>query len=75
MVASSTANAAEGELVTLTVTASDPDGDAITSLSADLSGLPGGNNAVFTSNADHAGGTLTWTPRIVPAVWTTVAIT
>jgi parallel beta-helix repeat protein len=44
------------------VTASDPDGDAITSLTADLSHLPAGNNATFTSNDTHTGGTLRWQP-------------
>jgi hypothetical protein len=47
--------------VTVNVTASDPDGQAITTLTADLSQLPSGNNATFTSNAAHTAGTLTWT--------------
>src|SRR5205814_1623070 len=53
---------AEGLPFTLDVSASDPDGQAITSLTADLSGLPAGHNAAFTSNASHNGGTLSWQP-------------
>ncbi len=52
----------EGTLVTVNVTAIDPEGDPIGSLTADLSGLPVGNNAVFTVNADKTAGVLTWTP-------------
>ncbi|PYM09393.1 MAG: hypothetical protein DMD82_00240, partial [Candidatus Rokuibacteriota bacterium] len=51
-----------GQQVTVAVTVSDPDGDAITTLAADLTGLPSGNNAVFTPNASRTAGTLTWTP-------------
>ncbi len=54
--------AIENGLLTVEVTASDPDGDAITSLGADLAGLPASNNAVFTRNAAGTAGTLTWTP-------------
>src|SRR5207249_4744320 len=50
------------QLVTINVTATDPDGQAITSLTANLSGLPAGNNAVFTPSADKSSGQLTWTP-------------
>ena len=46
--------------MTVNVTASDPDGDAILSLTADVSNL--GGNAAFVSSADHTSGTLTWTP-------------
>jgi len=48
----------EGQTINLVVTASDANGDAITSLTA--TGLPSG--ATFTSNASHTSGTLTWTP-------------
>ncbi|HYJ34094.1 MAG TPA: putative Ig domain-containing protein [Candidatus Binatia bacterium] len=48
----------EGTLLTFTVTASDPDGDAITSLTA--SPLPSG--ATFTANASNTSGTFNWTP-------------
>jgi len=44
--------------------ASDPDGDAITSLTADLSGLPPGNDAAFAESQDHSHGTMTWTPAL-----------
>ena len=46
------------------VDASDPDGDPIARLTADLSDLPSGNDAVFTEDADHAHGILTWTPAM-----------
>ena len=36
--------------------------DALSSLTADLSGLPAGHDAVFTPAGDNASGTLTWTP-------------
>jgi len=55
---------AEGTLITFTVSASDPDGHAITSLTANLSGLPAGNNAVFTTGAGNTSGTFTWTPTV-----------
>ena len=45
------------------VTASDPDGDAIASLTA--SPLPTG--ATFTTNAAHTSGTFVWTPTITQA--------
>ena len=54
--------ALEGSRITVRVTASDFDGDAIASLSADLSELPAGNNASFNTNSQHTSGTLTWTP-------------
>jgi len=44
--------------LTVTVTASDPDGDAIASLTA--TGLPAG--ATFTPAPDNASGILSWTP-------------
>ncbi len=60
--AAATASVAEGALMTVSVTAADPDGHAITALTADLSNLPAGHNAVFTANAAKTAGTLTWTP-------------
>jgi parallel beta-helix repeat protein len=53
---------AEAGALTLGVTASDPDGDAIASLTADLSQLPPGNDAVFTPAPDFRSGTLVWHP-------------
>jgi hypothetical protein len=52
-----------GVPVVVEVKASDPNGDAVTSLTADTSGLPSGNNASFTTTADNTSGTLTWTPQ------------
>jgi len=48
----------EGETLTFTVSAVDPDRDAITALTA--TALPPG--AVFTPGADNAAGTFSWTP-------------
>jgi hypothetical protein len=48
----------------INVDAGDPDGEAITNLTADVSGLPPGNDAVFTDSPDHSHGTLTWTPTV-----------
>jgi PKD repeat protein len=58
---------AYGDITTplaIQVHAIDPDGDAISTLTADLSDLPPGNDAVFTESSDHLHGTLTWTPAI-----------
>src|SRR5205814_2452715 len=55
-------SAAAGTPVTVNVTAADPDGQAITTLTADLSSLPSGSNASFTANPSKTAGTLTWTP-------------
>ncbi len=52
----------EAQTLTVNVTASDPDGDAIQSLTADLTRLPAGSNARFVANGTRTGGTLTWTP-------------
>ena len=51
---------AVGVPVTFNVTASDPDGDPISSLSANLSVLTSGI-ATFTPNASNTGGLFTWT--------------
>jgi hypothetical protein len=55
----------ENAQLSLTITAADPDGQAITSLTANLANLPAGHNAVFTANASKTSGTLTWTPKFV----------
>ena len=52
----------EASWLQVTVTASDPDADAITSLTADLSDLPPGNNGTFTVNDTRTVGTLRWQP-------------
>lgn len=52
------ATGTEGTLLTFTITASDPDGDLINSLT--FSTLPAG--ATFSSNAAHTAGTFAWTP-------------
>lgn len=62
VVAAATAETIENAPFTLAVTASDPDGEAITTLTADLSGLPAGHAAAFTPTPGNQGGTLQWTP-------------
>lgn len=57
-----TAIADEGEQFGLPVFAEDPDGDPITSLAADLSGLPPGAHASFTPDGSNASGEFTWAP-------------
>ncbi|HEY6572411.1 MAG TPA: S8 family serine peptidase, partial [Candidatus Eisenbacteria bacterium] len=54
------ARGAEGTLLEFEVSASDPDGDPIDSLQADLSELPG--SPLFTVNADRTHGLFRWTP-------------
>ena len=53
-----------GVAMTVMRSAADPDGDPIGSFTADLSGLPAGNNAAFSVNASNTIGTLTWTPAL-----------
>ena len=53
-----TASGTENVLLTVNITASDPDGDPITSLTA--SGLPAG--ATFAAGVGNTSGTLSWTP-------------
>ena len=60
--APATANVNENQQLVVNVTASDPDGDPITSLVANLSGLPPGHGAQFVVNSAKTAGTLTWTP-------------
>jgi hypothetical protein len=51
-----------GALLTVHVSSGDPDGDVVATFTADLSALPAGNGAAFTTNAALSFGTLTWTP-------------
>ncbi len=51
-----------GAALSFTVTASDPDGDAIASLTADTSSLPSGHDAQLASNPANTSGTFTWNP-------------
>jgi thermitase len=50
----------EGAPIEFEVVASDPDGDAIESLEADLTALPAGPS--FTASSDHTRGLFAWTP-------------
>ncbi|HKQ56862.1 MAG TPA: right-handed parallel beta-helix repeat-containing protein [Candidatus Eisenbacteria bacterium] len=52
---------APGANVTFSVTALDPDGDAIQSLTMVKVSMPAGNNAAFVANATKTAGTFTWT--------------
>jgi len=65
----------EGTAMSVPVSASDPDGEAIASLTADLSGLPLGHAAVFTTNPSNTSGTFTWTPGFMDAGTYTVTFT
>ena len=53
-------SASAGSLLTFTVSASDPDGDAITALTASGSAVDAGGT--FTAGAGNTSGTFTWTP-------------
>src|SRR5262249_12303436 len=57
-----TGNGVSGNVLAVHVTAADPDGDPITTLTADLSSLPAGNDAAFIVGQGDTSGTLTWTP-------------
>lgn len=52
-----------GTALAFTVSASDPDGEALLGLTANLSVLPAGNTATFTPNASFTSGAFSWTPR------------
>lgn len=52
----------DGATVAFSVPVTEPSEGAIQSLTADLSGLPLGNDATFTVNASLTSGTFTWTP-------------
>lgn len=69
--AQATATVAEGQALTVNVTAVDPDGSAISSLTA--SGLPTGAN--FTPGSGNTSGTLSWTPATGDAGAYTVTFT
>ncbi|HEU4940107.1 MAG TPA: FlgD immunoglobulin-like domain containing protein, partial [Candidatus Eisenbacteria bacterium] len=51
-----------GVRLEIRVTASDPDGEGVASLTADLSDLPAGHDAAFQTTENRTAGTLTWTP-------------
>src|SRR5204863_3837 len=74
-VAAPAATVAERATLALTVHAADADGDAITALSADLSGLPAGNDVALAFTPGDSTGTLTWTPTYDDAGSYTVTFT
>ena len=55
--------------VSFTITASDSDGDAITSLTMVAVKMPVGNTATFTPNASKTGGTFTWNGPLPAGNW------
>ena len=55
--------------VSFTITASDSDGDAITSLTMVAVKMPVGNTATFTPNASKTGGTFTWNGPLPAGTW------
>jgi parallel beta-helix repeat protein len=65
------AEIARGAALAAPVTASDPDGQPITALTADLSGLPAGSDARFVAAANQASGTLLWNTTVAdgPRTW------
>ena len=58
-----------GQPVTFTVTAADPDGNPITSLTMVAPKLPAGSGATFTPNATNTGGTFSWPAPAVTGKW------
>jgi len=69
--APATATGDENSLITIEISATDPDGDAITALTA--TDVPTG--ATFTASADNLSGTLAWTPDYTQAGTYTVTFT
>ena len=67
LIAPATATVNEAALLSVAVTASDPDSTPIASLTADLGGLPPGHNATFVAAAGNTSGTLRWTPSYTDA--------
>ncbi|HEX7078643.1 MAG TPA: FG-GAP-like repeat-containing protein [Candidatus Eisenbacteria bacterium] len=65
----------EGSLITFTITANDPDGPALTGLTADFSALPIGHNATFSAGAGNTSGTFAWTPSYQSSRPTPYAVT
>ena len=71
--APATAFVNEGSLLTINVTAADPDGQAIASLTASGSAITAG--ATFLAGAGNVSGTLSWTPTFTQAGMYSVTFT
>jgi len=69
VIAPGTVKATPTQNVSFTVTASDTDGDAITSLTMVAVKMPVGNTATFTANATKTGGTFTWNGPLPAGNW------
>ena len=67
VIAPRVAQVAENGTVTLTVTASDADGEPIAQLRAITTSLPLGNNAALVPNQTKTSGVFTWTPTSMDA--------
>ncbi len=65
LTAPGTVKVSRGTIAIVDVAVSDSDGDAITSLTANLSALPAGNNARFVPGPGNTTGRLTWTTRSI----------
>lgn len=52
-----------GDALSFSVASSDPDGDPLLGLTANLTVLPAGNTASFTANGTFTSGSFSWTPR------------
>jgi len=65
----------EGNPISFAITANDPDGPAISSLTASFAALPLGHNATFAANASNTGGTFSWTPTFQDARPTAYLVT
>ena len=63
LVAPAVANGEEGGTISFSVSASDPDGDPLDAITADLSGLPE-SDASFTVNESTTAGTFLWHPQV-----------
>ena len=70
-----TVSGPEGSEITFSISANDPDGPAISSLTADFSGLPIGNNATFTPEASNTAGVFRWRPGFQDSRPTPYAVT
>jgi len=67
VIAPTSVQGAEGSPLPAPVVASDPDGDPILSLVADLDSLPPGNSATFIAAPDGRSGQVQWTPGFTDA--------
>ncbi len=65
----------EGISIAFVVTANDPDGPAISTVTASFAALPLGHNATFVADPSNTGGTFSWTPTFDDARATEYLVT